>query len=156
MLEMSRPIPPRPVTRLLDPTPDKMWQCMRMLDKIILIFTNININIKNGRFSRSVRALLTIFVSEIKHVVYVTLYCLNNKSFFKKCHQLNHIHTRASYMIIVYAVTTHRCHILYYFNQKQHISARFARFSLISHNINQFKLQNHIDLSTISAQKAQS
>ena len=50
----------------------------------------------------------------------------------------------------------HRCHILYYFNLKQQIFARFARFSLISHNINQFKLQNHIDLSTISAQKAQS
>ena len=36
------------------------------------------------------------------------------------------------------------CHFLYYFNLKQQIFARFARFSSISHNMNQFKLQNHI------------
>ena len=46
MLEMSGPIRARPVTRLLDPTSDKMWQCMCLLDKIIPIFTNININMK--------------------------------------------------------------------------------------------------------------
>ena len=39
-------------------------------------------------------------------------------------------------MIIVYAVTTHRCHILYYFNLKQQICVRFRRFSSISHNSN--------------------
>ena len=35
--------PPGPISRPLDPTPDKMCQCMCMFDKIIPIFNNIGI-----------------------------------------------------------------------------------------------------------------
>ena len=54
-----------------------------------------------------------------------------------ECIQQNH-----SSIFMFVCVFDSICHILYYFNLKQQIFAHFARFSSITHNTNQIKLQN--------------